>query len=72
MKRRPRAVSNSSDNWLLAQWTETVHILKSRPASRRGQMLISDQALENYLTRVDLESESVRVTTHPAFLLAAS
>lgn len=58
MKRRAAAASAPSDNWLLAQWAETVHTLQTRPPSRRGQMLISDEALEHCLDIVCSASET--------------
>lgn len=57
MKRRSAAASASSENWLLTQWAETVHTLQTRPPSRRGQMLITDEALENCLDIVSSASE---------------
>lgn len=52
MKRRSNALPASADNWLVVQWEETVRSLQARPASRRGQMVISDEALANCLENI--------------------
>jgi len=64
MKRRESHASDSTQNWLILQWTEAVHSLQTRPASRRGEMLISDEALENCLQNVSevFDSSSRKVS----------
>lgn len=57
MKRRPSVAIDPSGNWLLTQWSETVRTLQERPDSRRGQMVISDEALEACLAIVSISDE---------------
>lgn len=71
MKRRAVAAASgqSSGNWLLSQWSETVRSLQARPESRRGQMVISDEALQNCLELVSSDGDQPRISRRDEALL---